>query len=147
MFLTLSKYSGLQNKVDKVVALSSILDLHQQIQDRPDDMKPMFENVYGMNPDHPEKWIKARDPLETIPSIKQTLPILIVQGTEDPRINLAEGEKMVSLLKKTNHEVDYWKVPGGNHTLSNVPTSMNQISKWLEANLDCYRGDPRKYKK
>lgn len=35
------------------------------------------------------------DPLLTIPLLKPCLPILIIQGTADNQVNLAEGKKMV----------------------------------------------------
>lgn len=147
MFLTLAKHTELQNHVDKIVSLSSILDLHEQILNRPLDMKPMFENFFGMDPKNPGPWIKERDPLETAPFIKSTLPILVIQGTEDKRVHLKEGKNMVNALKNTGHSVDYWEVPGGNHTLTNVPHLMDDVTQWLEAHLDCYKSDPRHYLK
>lgn len=139
MFLTLSRYPELQNQVTKIVALSSILDLHTQIRDRPDDMKKMFETSFGLNAHNEEQWISSRDPLQTITKIKKTLPILIVQGTDDPRINLQEGYRMRDALKESGHNVSYWEAKGGNHTLSNFPTAMDTIGKWLEFNAHCNR--------
>ncbi len=51
MFLTLAYYPELQNRVTKVVALSAILDLHRLIQDRPNDMKRMFRESFGLPSD------------------------------------------------------------------------------------------------
>jgi len=139
MFQTLARYPEIQNRVTKIVAFSAILDLHQQIQDRPDDMKSMFVKDFGMDPKNPESWINARDPLKTVTRIKKSLPILIVQGTKDPRINLKEGYHMIDALKKAGHTaVNYWEVPGGNHVLSNTPQAMKTISQWLEFNAHCY---------
>ncbi|MCE2982846.1 MAG: hypothetical protein LW832_04680, partial [Parachlamydia sp.] len=42
MFLTLARYPSIQQRVTKAVALSALLDLNQQIQNRPEDMKKMF---------------------------------------------------------------------------------------------------------
>ena len=95
MFLTLARFPELQNRVNKVVSLSGILDLHRLIQDRPDDMKKMFQNSFGLeNGSKGEAWIAKRDPLNAVPYLKKSLPILIVQGTDDQRIDLAEGRKM-----------------------------------------------------
>ncbi len=134
MFLTLARYPELQNRVKNVVALSSILDLHTQIQDRPGDMKVSFEKSFGLPKDFAgeEAWIHKRDPLATIPYLKKSLPILIIQGTNDPRINLVEGHHMVQALEESGHRVNYWEVQGGNHTLSNVPHEMDRIAHWLE---------------
>lgn len=137
MFLTLSRFPELQKKVTKAVALSSILDLHEQIRDRPYDMKPMFEESFGLTKQNWEKWIQKRDPLQTVSKLNPNLPILIVQGAKDPRIDLKEGYRMRDTLEKHGHKVSYIEVPNGNHTLSNVPQAMNFIADWLEYNANC----------
>lgn len=151
MFLTLAHYPELQNRVIKVVALSSILDLHRQILDRPYDMKTMLIEDFGLpkNPIAEENWINKRDPLKTIPYLKKSLPILIIQGTQDPRVNLSEGHHMVENLQKTGHRVDYWEIRGGNHTLSNIPQVMQMIVPWLEETsniLNCQESRLKKQK-
>ncbi|MBA2369573.1 MAG: prolyl oligopeptidase family serine peptidase [Candidatus Protochlamydia sp.] len=134
MFLTLARYPELQNKVKKVVALSSILDLDKQIKDRPEDMKKMFISDFGLRVGVNEKsWIASRNPLLTVPLLKPCLPILIIQGTADNRVNLAEGKRMLKELKLHGNNVAYWEIAGGQHTLYNVPSFMNQIARWLEA--------------
>jgi predicted esterase len=134
MFLTLARYPELQNKVKKVVALSSILDLDRQIKDRPEDMKKMFISDFGLREGMNEKgWIASRNPLLTVPLLKPCLPILIIQGTADNRVNLAEGKKMVGELQLYGNSVDYWEISGGQHTIYNVPAFMNRIAHWLEA--------------
>lgn len=137
MFQTLARFPEIQNRITKAVALSAILDLHQQIQDRPYDMKPMFEESFGLNKNNQNQWINERNPLNTVSKLKKTLPILIVQGTADPRINVKEGYKMLKALQDSGHKVDYWEVKNGDHVLRNVPQAMNTISKWLEFNANC----------
>lgn len=138
MFLTLAHFPKLQNHVDKIVALSSILDVHQLIKDRPDDMKLMLEEQYGLPKDlRAEAWIKKRDPIETAPLIKKSLPVLIVQGTDDPRIQISESRHMFHALRAQGVKAEYWEVPGGNHILTNTPNTMNDIMHWLETNAPC----------
>lgn len=138
MFLTLAHFPELQKKVNKVVAISAILDLHQLIQDRPYDMKTMFEHEFGFQ-DGPKgkEWIAKRDPMNTIPLLSPSLPILVIQGTNDDRIGLKEGHRMVDALKKTGHDVSYWEIKGGDHVLMNQPQIMNNIAHWLESNSPC----------
>jgi predicted esterase len=131
MFLLLARYPEVQQSVTKVVALSGILDLPRQIQDRP-DMKSMFENVFGLTANNEKEWLQSRNPLFTVPYLRPSLPILIVQGTADERVNLAEGHHMVQLLQQNGYRVDYWEVEGGNHTLTNRPDMMKKIAQWLE---------------
>jgi dipeptidyl aminopeptidase/acylaminoacyl peptidase len=138
MFLTLARFPELQNRVNKVVTLSSILDLHQQIRNRPIDMKKMFEESFGMSSGkQAEAWIAKRDPINTVPYIKKSLPILIVQGTADKRVKLEEGYHMTEELKESGNDVSYWEVPKGEHVLLNNPYILNDIVKWLESNSAC----------
>ncbi len=138
MFLTLSRFPELQKHVNKIVSLSAILDLHQLIKDRPNDMKLMLENQFGLSKDHHEKqWITKRDPLESISKIEHTLPILIVQGTADPRISTKQSQHMVNLLQNSGHVVNYWEIKGGDHVLMNHPNIMNEIANWLEKDTPC----------
>lgn len=138
MFLTLARYPALQQYVDKVVSLSSMLDLNKQIQDRPVDMKEMFKQDFGLREGiNDQEWIAQRNPLQTIPYLRKDLPILILQGTADNRINLEEGYRMVRELQKTGHQVDYREYQGGDHTLTNVPQLMDQVSNWLDAHSTC----------
>jgi pimeloyl-ACP methyl ester carboxylesterase len=138
MFLTLARFPELQNRVNKVVALSAALDLHHLIQERPYDMKKMFQTHFGLQEGPKgEAWIAKRDPLNTVPYIKKSLPILIIQGTADNRISLEEGHRMTQQLRRHGNEVDYWEVPKGNHVLLNTPQIMNDIAHWLESNSPC----------
>lgn len=134
MFLTLARFPELQKKVDKVVGLSALLDLSTQIKNRPDDMKAMFIQDFGlMEGVNEQEWISERDPLLTAPLLPPCLPILIIQGTKDNRVSLAEGYHMVQTLEKNGKKADYWEIEGGEHTLYNVPHLMDQVAQWLEA--------------
>lgn len=138
MFLTLARFPKLQKKVNKVVALSSILDLNQLIHDRPGDMKTMLEKQYGLQDGAKRRaWIAMRNPIDSVAEISKSLPILIIQGTADDRISLAEGYHMVQALKEGGRNVNYWEIKNGNHTLLNTPFIMNDIATWLESNSPC----------
>lgn len=138
MFLTLARFPELQNRVNKVVALSAALDLHHLIQERPHDMKNMFQMHFGLQEGPKgEAWIAKRDPLNTVPYIQKSLPILIIQGTADNRVSLEEGQHMMEKLRHHGNKVDYWEVPKGNHVLLNTPYIMHDIVHWLESNSPC----------
>jgi|GEM_PF-1258811 len=138
MFLTLSHFPELQKRVNKIVALSAILDLHQLLHDRSQDMEVMLEQQFGL-PKGPKRnaWIAKRDPLKTVPYIDRSLPILIVQGTADERISVSEGKHMVNALRHSGHHVDDWEIHKGTHVLTNIPSLMNAIAHWLESNSPC----------
>lgn len=143
MFLTLARFPNLQKRVNKIVALSGIVDLHQLLRDRPDDMKGMLEESFGLPKTESDgkraSWMAKRDPIKTVPFISDELPILIVQGGDDNRVSLEEGKNMRDALKKTGHNVDYWEFPRGNHVLTNNPLMMQEIAYWLESNSPCMK--------
>lgn len=139
MFLTLARFPELQNRVNKVVALSAALDLHLFIHERPNDIKKTLQSQYGLprGTRRSEGWIAKRDPLNTVPYLKKSLPVLIVQGTADQRVSLDQGHNMLQALKNEGHDVNYWEVPKGDHVLMNTPHIMHDIVQWLESNSPC----------
>ena len=142
MFLTLARFPELQKHVNKIVSLSGIVDLHQLLHDRPVDMKGMLETQFGLQKGTKgNQWIAKRDPLNTVPFLSTSLPILIVQGGKDNRIGLGEGQHMVESLKKSGHSVEYWEYPKGDHVIMNNPLIMQQIGHWLESNSPCMHVD------
>lgn len=133
MFLSLERFPELQNFFDKVVSLSSALDMNDIIQKR-SDMKKMFIDEYGLMPGlNDEQWISKRNPFAHISSIKPTLPFLIIQGTEDIRVSLKEGHEMTQCLKDNGNPVTYWEIKGGKHTLYNIPDIMERIVNWVNS--------------
>lgn len=141
MFLSLARFPDLQNKVDKIVSLSGILDLRELMQSRP-DMTDMFKTEFGLIPGvNEEEWINYRDPLLTAPQIRKDLPILILEGTDDIRTNPEEGRHMLQKLEDSGHQnVTYWELQGGQHALSNMSDRMDLIAGWLE--LPRYTQEP-----
>ena len=137
MFLTLERFPELQTRVTKVVALSAILDIRQQIIHRPEDMGKMFKEEFGLKGLNDKGWISQRNPLDTVPYLRKNLPVFIVQGTADPRIQITEAHHMVTALRQANHCVDYWESEGGNHGLTNDPMTHSTIFNWFNASSTC----------
>jgi len=134
MFLALSRSYQLQKNVKKVVALSAILDLQEQIKQRPEDMEKMFIEDFGLVKGvNDVSWIASRNPLNTVSSLPQNLAILIVQGTDDPRVQPTEAHRMVNRLLQNQHTVTYWEIKEGQHLLTNRPTIKAEIFQWLES--------------
>lgn len=132
MFLALARYPELQTKFSKIVSLSGLLDMRQNIASRP-DMEEMFVKDFGLEKGiNDEEWINKRDPLLTTNKIIPQLPILIIQGTDDNRISLEEGRNMVSKLQMVGNNVSYWEIQGAKHCLSNIKNRAELILNWLE---------------
>jgi predicted esterase len=131
MFLALAKYPELQNKFDKIVSLSGLLDMNKLINER-EDMKEMFIKDFGFRPgENDQEWIEARNPLSKANAIKKSLPVLIIQGTQDKRVTLNEGRNMVEKLEQNGHAVTYWEIDGGDHTLTNTLEVQDRIAEWI----------------
>lgn len=132
MFLALARFPELQMRFAKAVSLSGILDMHQCIAMRP-DMKKMFIRDFGLIENvNEEEWINARDPLQAAPQINPNLPILIIQGTQDNRVDLEEGYHMVAQLQAQGQNVSYWEIEGAEHCLANIEDRVRLILNWLE---------------
>ena len=135
MFLALARFPEIQNRFSKVVSLSGLLDIRQNIASRP-DMEEMFVKDFGLEKGiNEEEWINKRDPLLTVDSIQSHLPILIIQGTNDNRVSLAEGYNMVSKLQMAGKNVTYLEVKGAKHCLIELEEKVDLIRQWLEEPL------------
>ena len=129
MFLALARFPELQTLFSKVVSLSGVLDMHEFIATR-EDMEELFKEKFGYYPENRE-WIEKRDPLLTVDCIRDDLPILIIQGTEDNRVTLKHGYEMVAKLQAAGKNVTYWEFEGAMHCLSNLPNRFSLIWNWL----------------
>jgi dipeptidyl aminopeptidase/acylaminoacyl peptidase len=132
MFLTLTRFPALQTRFTKIVSLSGLLDMHQTLLTRP-DMKKMFIKRFGLIEGvNEEEWVNERNPLLVADKINPDLPILIIQGTLDNRIDLEEGYHMVAHLQDLGKNVTYWEIEGGEHCLNNVEDRVERVFNWLE---------------
>ncbi len=132
MFLTLARYPRIQNQVDKVVSLSGLLDMPLMVQER-EGMRTMFIEDFGYKPrKNDQSWVKIRNPIESLAYIRKSLPVLVIQGTQDNRISLNQGYHFLEKMTEEGGHPTYWEVKGGDHTLQNKPEVSNQIFKWLE---------------
>lgn len=132
MFLALARFPELQARFAKIVALSGLLDMRVNIATRP-DMKQTFADDFGfVEGENSDQWINWRDPLLTVAKVDPSLPILIIQGTNDNRISLLEGHHMVRELQSHGNLVTYWEIEGGDHCLRNQDDFVRRILDWLE---------------
>jgi dipeptidyl aminopeptidase/acylaminoacyl peptidase len=106
--------------------------MNECIRDR-NDMKEMFINDFGFLPEvNEEEWIQHRNPIQAVENIRKDLPFLIVQGTNDNRVPLKEGNNMVKKLKANGNPVTYIEIPEGTHCLRNHTNRLELIADWFE---------------
>ena len=132
MFLFLTRFPDYQSAFDKIVSLSGLLDLREMLKTR-DDMEEMFIRDFGLIKGvNEEKWLNGRDPILMVDKIRSDLPILLIQGTDDERLNLKQGYNMIQTLKDQKKTVEYWEFKGGDHCIRNVQNRMTLIMEWIE---------------
>lgn len=132
MFLALARFPELQSRFAKIVSLSGMLDLQECLLFR-DDMKKKFIEDFGLIEGvNEEEWISRRNPILVVNKLDPTVPVLIIQGAKDIRVNLKQGYRMVDALKSNGNPVTYWEIEEGDHCLNNTPDRVNRILRWLE---------------
>lgn len=130
LFLALSRFPELSEKYDAVVSLSGILNIETFANDHPDWCAKMATG-FGFNGS--KEWLERRNPINAVSMImNKNLPILIVQGTRDPKISTSQGLSMVATLQELDFsDVTYWEIEEGDHCLKNHPESISLILDWL----------------
>lgn len=68
------------------------------------------------NPDTEEEFLKSRSPLFKVDNIR--IPILIVQGANDPRVPQAEAEQIVDAMKEKGLDYEYMLFEDEGHGLA-----------------------------
>ena len=90
-------------------------NLNTLIRSIPEYWKPMialFHQRTG-NPDTEEDFLWSRSPLSRVDKIK--IPMLIVQGANDPRVTQQEAEQIVAAMKEKNIPHEYLLFPDEGH--------------------------------
>jgi len=87
-----------------IVGPSNLLTMLKSIPPYWSTMLAMFHMRVG-NPDTEAEFLKSRSPLFKVDNIK--IPILIVQGANDPRVKQSESEQIVEAMKKIGLEYEY----------------------------------------
>lgn len=70
--------------------------------------------------------LKQKSPINYVSNIKR--PLMIVQGANDPRVNKAESEQMVEVMKKNNIPVIYLLYPDEGHGIARHVNKMTMYS-------------------
>lgn len=85
--------------------------------------------------EHPEIWAKA-SPVEHL--TKDSPPILIVHGTEDPTVPIALSDEFAGILEATGVPFEYIKVEGAKHSFGLRPSQTDvtpAVRRFLSKNF------------
>ena len=130
MFLALAKFPELQSYFNKFVSFSGILNIDLFAFNNSDWRQKMER---GFNFDGSQAWLDRRNPILAISKIlNKELPLLLIQGTADPKVCLNEGYSMLQAMRTHRFtNISYWEVEGGDHALKNHPEYVQLILAWL----------------
>jgi dipeptidyl aminopeptidase/acylaminoacyl peptidase len=78
------------------------------------------------NPETDEEFLKSRSPLNKVDRI--TKPLLIIHGTNDPRVPLAESEQIVEMMRKASKPVEYLVYTNEGHGITQTPNVLHLFS-------------------
>jgi dipeptidyl aminopeptidase/acylaminoacyl peptidase len=86
------------------VGVSNLLTFIQTI---PPYWKPFLEMMYEMvgNPETEEEYLREASPVFHADRIQ--VPLLVIQGARDPRVNINESDQIVEALKRHGVDVEY----------------------------------------
>ncbi len=87
-----------------IVGPSSLITLFRTIPPYWEPIKAIFAHRMG-DPDEDEEFLRNRSPLFFVDQI--TVPLLIAQGANDPRVKRAESEQIVEAMRGADKSVEY----------------------------------------
>ena len=128
MMTYLAIKKGAQIRAAAVV--SGVTDLIQMLEEREPGMRKVVEELVGKD----ESEYRKRSALYWPDEIN--VPVLILHGGEDLRVNADQAEKLAEELKKLGKEHELAVFPGGDHGLSTHRPERNRlIFEWFDKYL------------
>lgn len=120
MFGALSRSDFVKENVDKAISISGNVDLNVSMKNRPAEMGALFKMKYK---DSNEKsfadWIKFRNPTDNVTKLSKSLKILLIYGSADNRVSLAEQQAFKKSLDENGLQAKLVTIEGGDHGIEN----------------------------
>lgn len=79
------------------------------------------------NPETDAEFLNSRSPLYKVDRI--TKPLLIIHGTNDPRVPVAESNQIVDTMRKANKAVEYLLYTNEGHGITQTPNVLHLFTK------------------
>ncbi len=121
------------NRFRAVVDIFGPSDLRTFLASVPETWKPMMTRWLGDPESHPQKFTDD-SPITYVDDM--TLPMLVVQGANDPRVVKAESDQMVAALRGRGRLVEYLVLENEGHGFAqkdNEIKAYRAIAEFLEA--------------
>lgn len=111
-----------------IVAPSNMITLLESVPPYWEAIRTMFYERMG-NPNTKEglEQMKRQSPLFSADKIKT--PLFVVQGKNDPRVNIRESDQIVVALRDRNFPVEYMVAPDEGHGFARPVNNMAMIAK------------------
>lgn len=105
----------------------------------PPTWRRMMKALVG-DPDEDEEMLLERSPLTYIESLR--VPLLVIQGANDPRVVQAESDQLVERLRELGREVEYLVLEDEGHGFTRKANELRVYrlaADWLERRLAAVR--------
>lgn len=122
-------------EVKAMVVKSGAYDLAAQVRPRPEMDKTYRQLIPGYT-GQSTRLLDQRSPRYVIHKLKQDLPILMLHGDQDVRVDVEQAIQMAELLKQQNRPHKLVLYPGGDHYLRSFGQQVDQETfGWLQQYL------------
>lgn len=95
---------------------------------------------YVGNPDNPSDQQAMQDKSPLFKAARITKPLMVVHGGLDVRVHANQSIELVSRLKQTHKQVDFWLIPENGHDILRWPHRLKQFRKMEDFLTDCLGG-------
>jgi prolyl oligopeptidase PreP (S9A serine peptidase family) len=103
-YMTLRTITKLPHVFKVAVDFFGVSNLLTFVKSVPADWIPYMDRLVG-NPERDSEMLKEQSPIFALDQIQ--CPLMVVQGSQDPRVVKAESDQVVAALKARNHPVEY----------------------------------------
>lgn len=116
------------------ITVGSPTDLLLSSKNRPKLYKDVFYKLIGDSTTNRQAY-KDRSPVYWANQLNE--PLLILHGTNDKKVDIAESKKLIDSLKKhQNNKISYLFFQDGDHSVSNFSNERNEtIMNWFNKHL------------
>lgn len=134
-FATLSTITRLPDYASVAVDLVGPSNLVTFLKSVPPHWRPMMKHWLG-DVEEDYDFLMERSPITYVDQI--TVPLLVIQGANDPRVVKAESDQMVERIRENGGDVEYYVDPEEGHGAqrrSNMIKWMRMTAEYLESHL------------
>lgn len=117
--------------ITSAVIVAGPSDLHTTVERRP-DMRALLNELVPNMEQNQTKALDERSAVKWINELNPNVPILLVHGSADVRVDISHSLKAAQQLKDNNHSHKLVVYDNGDHSLTFYRNEVErEINKWL----------------